>query len=105
VQSGSFLTARSHRLNFYVVLRKLISKLQAFSQGIHKTSMVRPDSPIDPNDVVLTRQMSCDDVFHELPHTPPQSNEDRLSRQRSRRFTSKLVLVGNLLYLAQRHDS
>ena len=69
MQSGSFLTARSHRLNFYAVLRKLIPKLQAVSQGIHKTSMVRPDSPIDPNDVVLIRrQMSCDDVFHELPH-------------------------------------
>jgi hypothetical protein len=68
VQSGSFLNARSHRLNLYIVPWVLISELQAFSQGIHKTSMVRPDSPIDPNDVVLTRQMSCDEVFHELPH-------------------------------------
>jgi hypothetical protein len=64
VQSGSFLTARSHRLNLYIVPRVLISELQAFSQGIHKTAMVRPDSPIDPNDVVLIRQMSCDSVFH-----------------------------------------
>jgi hypothetical protein len=98
------LLTRQHRLNSYIVLRKLIPKLQAFSQGIHKTSMVRPDSPIDPNDVVLIRQMSCDDVFHELPTTPPQSDEDRLSRQRSRRFKPKLILVGNSLYLAQRHD-
>jgi hypothetical protein len=35
VQSSSLLIVRLHRLNFYVVLRKLIPKLQAFSQSIH----------------------------------------------------------------------
>jgi len=41
VQSSSLLAVRLHRLNFYVVLRKLILELQAFSQGIHETSIVR----------------------------------------------------------------
>jgi hypothetical protein len=34
VQRISLFTTRLHRLNFDVVLRKLIPKLQAFSQGI-----------------------------------------------------------------------
>jgi hypothetical protein len=31
VQSSSLLTVRLHRLDFYIMLRKLIPKLQAFS--------------------------------------------------------------------------
>jgi hypothetical protein len=64
VQSGSFLTASSHRLNLYIVPWVLISELQAFSQGIHKTSMVRSYSSVNTDDVVLIRQMSCDSAFH-----------------------------------------
>ena len=41
MQSSSSLIVRLHRLNFYVVLRKLIPKLQAFSQSIQETAMVR----------------------------------------------------------------
>jgi hypothetical protein len=37
VQSISLLTVRLHRLDFYVVLRKLIAELQAFSQCIQET--------------------------------------------------------------------
>jgi hypothetical protein len=40
VQSRSLVRARLHRLNFYVVLRKLIAKLQTFSQSIQETTMV-----------------------------------------------------------------
>jgi hypothetical protein len=36
VQSISLLTVRLHRLNFHVVLRKLITKLQAFSKSIQE---------------------------------------------------------------------
>jgi hypothetical protein len=43
--------------------RVLISELQAFSQGIHKTSMMRSYSSVDTDDVVLIRQMSCDSAF------------------------------------------
>ena len=75
MQSCSLLAACLHRSNFDVVLRKLIFELQAFSQRIHKTSMVRPYSSVDSDDIVLIRQaMTRDDVFHELPHqSPPQS--------------------------------
>ena len=41
MQRNSLLTARLHRLHFYVVLRKLIAELQAFSQCIKETPMVR----------------------------------------------------------------
>ena len=50
------LTARLHRLDFYVVLRKLIAELQAFSQCIQETPMVRFYSSIDADDKVLIRQ-------------------------------------------------
>ena len=40
MQSSCLLTVRLHRLNFHVVLRKLIPKLQAFSKRIQETSMV-----------------------------------------------------------------
>jgi hypothetical protein len=64
VQSSSLLTFRRHRLNLYVMLRKLITKLQAFSQGIQETSMVRSYSSIHSDDEMLIRQMSCDSAFH-----------------------------------------
>jgi hypothetical protein len=42
--------------------------LQAFSQGIQETSMVRFYSSIYADDKVLIRQMSGDSVFHGIPH-------------------------------------
>ena len=87
MQSSSLLTARLQRLNFYVVLRKLISQLQAFYQRIQKASMVRFYSSIDSDDVVLMRQATTrEGVFH---GTHPINrrrdlDEDRISRQRSR---------------------
>jgi hypothetical protein len=68
VQSSSVLTFRWHRLNFHVVLRKLIAKLQAFSKSIQETSMVRFDSSVYADDKMLIRQMSCDSAFHGNPH-------------------------------------
>ena len=68
VQSSSLLTVRLHRLDFYVVLWKLIAKLQAFPQCIQETSMVRFYSSIHSDDKMLIRQMSCDSAFHGIPH-------------------------------------
>ena len=62
------LTVRLHRLDFYVVLRKLIAELQPFSQCIQEASMVRFYSSIHSDDEMLIRQMSCDSVFHGIPH-------------------------------------
>jgi hypothetical protein len=69
VQSSSLLTVRLHRLYFYVVPRKLIPKLQAFSKSIQETPMVRFYSSIDSDDKMLIRQMSCDSVLHGI--SPP----------------------------------
>ena len=67
MQRNSLLTARLHRLDFYVVLRKLIAELQAFSQCIQETPMVRFYSSIYADDESLIRQMSCDSAFHGIP--------------------------------------
>ena len=53
MQRNSLLTARLHRLDFYVVLRKLITKLQAFPECIQETSMVRFYSSIYSDDEML----------------------------------------------------
>ena len=86
VQRISLFAVRPHRLNFYVVLRKLIPKLQAFSQGIQETSMVRFYSSVYADDKMLIREMSCDRVSHGIPHPNRcrTSNEDRMLRQHSR---------------------
>ena len=68
VQSSSLLTICIPRLDFYVMLRKLIPKLQAFSKSIQETSMVRFYSSIYADDKMLIRQMSCDSAFHGIPH-------------------------------------
>jgi hypothetical protein len=68
VQSSSLLTVRLHRLNFYVVLRKLIPKLQALSQCVQEAPMVRSYSSIYSDDKMLIRQMSGDSAFHGSPH-------------------------------------
>ena len=49
------LAARLHRLNFYVVLWKLIFESQALSQSIHETSMLRFYSSIKSDDVLFIR--------------------------------------------------
>jgi hypothetical protein len=53
VRRSSLLTVRLHRLDFYVVLRKLIAELQAFSQCIQETPMVRFYSSIYADDELL----------------------------------------------------
>ena len=60
-------TAHLHRPDFYVELRKLIPKLQAFSKSIQETSMVRFYSSIYADDEMLIRKMSCDSAFHGFP--------------------------------------
>jgi hypothetical protein len=42
--------------------------LQAFSQGIQETSMVRSCSSIHSDNEMLIRQMSGDSAFHRNPH-------------------------------------
>jgi hypothetical protein len=64
MQSSSLLILRLHRLNIYVVLRKLISKLQTFPKSIQETLMVRFYSSIYADDKILIRQMSCDSALH-----------------------------------------
>ena len=54
-QSSSLLIVRLHRLDFYVVLRKLIPKLQAFSKGIQETAVVRFYSSVYADDEMLIR--------------------------------------------------
>jgi hypothetical protein len=73
VQRNSLLTLRLHRLNFYVVLRKLIPKLQTFPKSIQETLMVRFYSSIYADGKMLIRQMSCDSALHGIPRqSPPQ---------------------------------
>jgi len=71
------MTVRLHLLNFDVMLRKLIPKLQAFSKCIHETSMVRLYSSIYADDKMLIRQISCDSAFHGLPHQIAAHTERR----------------------------
>ena len=88
------------------MLRKLIAKLQTFSQCVQETPMVRFYSSIYSDDKMLIRQMSCDSGFHGI--SPPNrcraSSEDRMPRQRPDQVQPSLIRVGNSLFLAQRHD-
>ena len=88
------------------MLRKLIPKMQTFSQRIQETSMMRFYSSIYSDDKMLIRKMSCDSAFHGIPHQIAAAtlHEDRISSQRSRRFKPKLIRVRNSLFLAQRRD-
>jgi hypothetical protein len=100
VQSRSLTTARLHRADFDLVLRELISKMQAFSQRINKASMVRLYSSVDLDDIVLA--MSCDSAFHGVPPSIAAAtmNEDRMLGSVPRRLTvypnscPKLASVG-----------
>src|ERR1700760_2728961 len=57
-----------HRADFDIVLRKLVAQIQAFPQRVYETAMVRFYSIVDPNDIVVIRQMICDGAFHVRPH-------------------------------------
>jgi hypothetical protein len=73
VQTSSF-AARLHRPDFDVVLRILISELQARSQRIYKSPMLRFCLAIHlENEALLRLTLSRDGAFHETPHqSPPQ---------------------------------
>ncbi len=77
MQSSSWVTGCLVRLNFDVMLWKLIPKQQAFPQGIQETSMVRFYSSVYADDKMLIWQMNRS-VFHG--RSPPIrcriSNED-----------------------------
>ena len=96
------LTARLHRLDFYVMLRKLIAELQAFSQCIQETPMVRFYSPIDADDELLIRQMSCDSAFHGIPHQIAAADRTKTECLGSvpDHVQHSLIRVGNSHFLA-----
>ena len=106
MQSSSLPAFDRHRLDFYVVLRKLIPKLQAFSQRIQETSMVRFYSSIYADDKMLIWQMSCDSAFHGIPHQIAAAH--RTKTEASAAFPTtlqpSLIRVGNSLFLARRRD-
>ena len=104
MQSSSLLAVRL--LNFYVVPRKLIPKLQACSQCIQETSMVRFYSSIYADDKMLIRQMSCDSAFHGSPHPIAAAHRTKTECLGSvpDRVQRSLIRVGNSLFLVQRRD-
>ena len=106
MQRNSLLTARLHRLDFYVVLRKLIAELQAFSQCIQETSMVRFYSSIYADDESLIRQMSRDSAFHGIPHQTAAAHRMKTECLGSvpDHVKHNLIRVRNSLFLEQRHD-
>jgi hypothetical protein len=94
-----------HRVDFYVVLRKLIAKLQALSKSIQETPMVRFYSSIYADDEMLIRQMSGGSAFHGIPHPNRCGLSNEMIRwQRPIGEKHSLILVRNSLFLAQRHD-
>ena len=106
VQSSSAPTSLMHRVDFYVVLRKLIAELQAFSQCIQETSMVRFYSSIYADDEMLIRQMSCDSAFHGIPHQIAAAHRMKTECLGSvpDHVKHNLIRVRNSLFLVQRHD-
>ena len=106
VQNSASSTSLMHRLDFNVVLRKLIPKLQAFSKRIQEASMVRFYSSIHADDKMLIRQMSRDSAFHGIPHPSRcrTSNKDRMPRQRSRSEQHSLISCQKLVFLTRRCD-
>ena len=106
MQSRSLFTACIHHAHFEFVLRKLIFELQAFSQCIQETSMVRFYSSIHANDEMLIRQISGDSAFHGIPHQIAAAHRTKTECLGSVPDHLKLspVRVRNSLFLAQRHD-
>ena len=98
VQSSSLLAVRLHRLNFYVVLRKLIPKLQAFSKSIQETPVVRFYSSVYADDKMLIRQMSRVSAFHGSPHQIAADIErgSKCSAAFPDHAQPSLIRVGNL---------
>ena len=68
LSAENFFHRSPHRLDFYAVLRKLIAKLQTFSQCVQETPMVRFYSSIYSDDKILISQMSRVSGFHGSPH-------------------------------------
>ena len=95
-------TAHLHRPDFYVVLRKLIPELQALSQRIQETSMVRFYSSVYADDKMLIRQMNCDSAFHGIPHQIAAAHRTKSECPGSvpDHLQCSLIRVRNLLFCA-----
>jgi hypothetical protein len=93
-------------VNFDVVLRKLIPKLQALSQCIQETPMVRFYSSVYADDKTLIRQMSGSSAFHGAPHQIAAAHRTKTDCLGSVPDHPKLSLVRvrSSLFLAQRYD-
>ena len=93
----SLLTARLHRLDFYVVLRKLIAKLHTFSQCVQETPMVRFYSSIYSDDKMLITQMSRVSAFDGSPHQslPHIERRSKCSAAFPDHAQPSLIRVGN----------
>ena len=107
VQSSSLASVRLQRLNLYVVLRKLIPELQAFSKSIQETPMVRFYSSIYSDNKMLIRQMSCVSAFHGSPHQIAAADRTKTECLGSvpDRVQRSLVRVGNSLFLELCRDN
>ena len=94
------------RAHFDVVLRKLIAELQAFSQSIQETPMVRFYSSIYADDKMFIRQMSCDSAFHGSPHQIAAAHRTKIEMlgKRSRSRAAYPYSCRKLALFAQRHD-
>jgi hypothetical protein len=105
-KGSSLLIIRLHRPDFYVVLRKLIAELQAFSKRIQETTMVRFYSSIYANDKMLIRQMSCDSAFHRIPHQIAAAHRTKTECLGSvpDHMKHNPIRVRNSLFLVRRHD-
>ena len=62
--------SRANLENFYLIMRRPIFALQAFSQCILIASMYRTRSAIDLEDIAIMREAAFlrDAIFHETPH-------------------------------------
>ena len=94
------------RAHFDVVLRKLIAELQAFSQSIQETPMVRFYSSIYADDKMFIRQMSCDSAFHGSPYQIAAAHRTKIEMlgKRSRSRAAYPYSCRKLALFVQRHD-
>ena len=105
MQRNSLLTARLHRLDFYVVLRKLIAELQAFSQCIQETSMVRFYSSIYADDKCSSGRWAAIALFMGFPtKSLPRRMKTECLGSVPDHVKHNLIRVRNSLFLVQRHD-
>jgi hypothetical protein len=91
---------------FYIVLRKLIAKLQVCSKRIQETAMVRFYSSVYSYDKMLIREMSRGSVFHGFPHPIAAVHRPKTECLGSvpDELDRSLIRVRNSLFLSRRYD-